>query len=106
MAITETPKEAARRLSAKHLALGFKPEGLFEWKNEKDEIILWTIRLKNPITQKKWIRPMHLNGNGYDLSEPKLEGKKPIYNLPEILRRLSEIIYIVEGPRPVCMGRK
>lgn len=97
MQATESPQAAARRLSTKLLDQGYRPEGLYAWKNERDETLFWRIRLKNPISKEKWIRPMYLNGMGFVLGEPKIDGKKPLYRARDLLKNATETIWIVEG---------
>ena len=74
---TESRKDAARRLAAPALAQGFEPEALHTYRNAEGKEEYSRIRLKHPGTGEKWIRPMHANGNGYQLGEPKFEGAKP-----------------------------
>lgn len=106
MNIAETPRQAATRLAAKPIAEGFKPEGLFTWNDNQGKALFWRIRLKHPNTGKKWIRPMHLNGNGYVLGEPQPEGKKPIYRVDEIIAKKGEVVWIVEGENKVEILRR
>ena len=93
----ETAKDGARRLASEKLVQGYKPEGLFPWTDEEGKILYYRIRIKHPVTGDKWIRPMHLKGSRYHLGEPTLGGKKPLYNLPQIIQQRTETIWIVEG---------
>lgn len=95
--MTETPKEAARRLSAHIIAKGFKPVALHTYTDTKDEPLYWRIRTKHPDTGEKWIRPMKLNGSGYELGEPKFLNGKPLYALHRIARNPDAGMWIVEG---------
>ena len=45
---TETPKEAARRLFAKEIASGFKPEALHCYADAKGVPLFYRPRLKHP----------------------------------------------------------
>lgn len=96
--MTETPQQAARRLAAGEIAKGFAPVGLHEYRDTDGAPLFWRIRCKHPDTGEKWIRPMHLNGNGYKLGEPATQGKKPLYRLPELLAAdPAALVWIVEG---------
>src|SRR5688572_24838630 len=70
--MTETPQAAARRLATPALSQGFKPQALHTYTNEEGQPLFWRIRARRP-NGEKWIRPMRLNGNGYELGEPKFE---------------------------------
>jgi len=94
--MTETPQEAARRLSRHKLVEGFKPAGLHTYTDAEGNPLYWRIRAKHPDGQK-WIRPMKLNGQGYELAEPKFEGGKPLYALHCITGNPDAVVWIVEG---------
>ena len=51
--MTETLKEAAKRLAGPMLDKGFKPTGLHTYTNEKGESLYWRIRCKHPVTAEK-----------------------------------------------------
>ena len=94
----ETPKEAARRLSA-GAGAGFKAQALHEYRDADGQPIYWRMRLKNLASGEKWIRPMHWNGSAFVIGEPPAptEGK-PLYRLPELLAADPEaLVLIVEG---------
>lgn len=94
----ETPKEAARRLSAKQIAQGFIPQALHEYSDSEGKAIYWRIRLKHPTSGEKWIRPMHVNEQSvFVLGNPKFSGNKFLYRLPEIIKSSDETVWIVEG---------
>ncbi len=95
--MSETPQEAARRLSASMITKGFMPAGLHAYTNSSGDAIYWRIRLKHPDTDEKWIRPMKLNGNGYTFGEPAAPDGKPIYALPHIVNFPDAAVWIVEG---------
>ncbi|HKE41943.1 MAG TPA: hypothetical protein VKG21_19095, partial [Casimicrobiaceae bacterium] len=76
---TETPKQAASRLAAPWMAKGYKPVALHTYKDDTGKPLFHRFRLKHPETGEKIIRPFHLNGNGYEVGEPKFAvGKKPL----------------------------
>ena len=93
----ETPEVAARRFSAPMMNKGYKAVALHPYVDVAGNSIFWRIRLKHPDTGDKWIRPMKLNGDGYELGEPQFECGKPLYALARIANKLSEIVWIVEG---------
>lgn len=95
--MTETLQQAARRLAAGAIRDGFKPEALHEYTDQDAEPLHWRIRLKNPDTGDKWIRPMKLNGEGYTLGEPDYSEGKPLYRLHDLATRPDEPVILCEG---------
>lgn len=95
----ETPKDAARRLSAGALRDGFKPTGLHCYRDVDRQPVLWRIRCKHPDTGEKWMRPMYWNGAEYVMGEPLVPAaSKPLYRLPELLAAdPAALVLIVEG---------
>jgi len=94
----ETPKEAARCLSA-GAGVGFKAQALHEYRDADGQPIYWRMRLKNPASDEKWIRPMHWNGSAFIIGEPPAPAEgKPLYRLPELLAAdPAAPVWIVEG---------
>ncbi|MGI8423093.1 MAG: hypothetical protein ACR2NO_03080 [Chloroflexota bacterium] len=97
--MTETAKEAANRLARTALSEGFAPEALHTYTNTDGTPLYWRIRAKHG-DGRKWIRPMKLNGHGYELGEPDFEAGKPLYRLHDIASRPDEAVWIVEGEKP------
>ncbi|VVC76412.1 hypothetical protein AQUSIP_17240 [Aquicella siphonis] len=96
--ITESAKEAARRLSQQAIKKGFQPEALHEYRDSQGNILYWRIRLKNPATGEKWIRPMRYDTErGYMLEEPNCPNGKPLYNLDKLLSQEKSPVIIPEG---------
>ena len=95
--MTETPKEAAKRLAGLILDKGFKPVALHAYTDENNKPLYWRIRCKHPVTGDKWIRPMRLNGQGYELGEPKFPDGKPLFALHRIASNPDAVVWIVEG---------
>lgn len=94
----ETPKDAARRLAAKAIRDGYKPEALHGYAAADGTALYWRIRMKHP-DRRKWVRPMHWDGSAYAIGEPPAptEGK-PLYRLPEIADAdPAATVWIVEG---------
>ncbi|MDE2269939.1 MAG: DUF3987 domain-containing protein [Betaproteobacteria bacterium] len=99
---TETPKDAARRLSAPALRDGFTPEALHTYSSASMEPIFWRIRLKHPDTGAKWIRPMRrtADGAGYEIGEPPAPpAGKPLYNLHRIAADTAAVVFVTEGEK-------
>lgn len=93
----ETPPAAARRLSAAMIAKGYKPVGLHAYRNADGLALFYRIRLKNPETGEKWIRPIYHAGRAFRLGEPAAPVTgKPLYRLPELLADAGPV-YVVEG---------
>lgn len=62
-------EEAISQFTQGMIAKGFQKEALHEYKDLKGTILYWRIRLKNPITGKKWIRPISwVEDKGYLLA--------------------------------------
>lgn len=93
----ESPKEAARRLSMPMLDKGFMPSALHTYTDAAGNALYWRVRVKHPETGDKWIRPMKLNGQAYELAEPKFEGGKPLYAMHHIANNPNAVVWIVEG---------
>ena len=101
---TETPQQAARRLSAPALRDGFAPEALHVYTGASGEPIFWRIRLKHPDTGAKWIRPMRrtADGAGYETGEPPAPpAGKPLYNLHRIAADPAAVVFVTEGEKAV-----
>lgn len=96
--MTETAKEAAKRLAAGVLSQGFVAEALHTYTREDGEPWYWRIRAKHP-SGEKWIRPMKLNGHGFEMGEPQFPKGKPLYHLHELASRPGEPVWIVEGEK-------
>ena len=90
--MNETAKHAARRLCAKIIKGGFKPEALHEYRDTEGNVLFYRIRLKHP-NGEKWIRPMYLNGNGYEIGEPEFPNGKTLYQLPQLLARPADPVW-------------
>jgi putative DNA primase/helicase len=93
----ETPQQAAARLAASVIRYGYRLEALHEYTDPDGTPLHWRIRWKHPETGEKWIRPMRLNGSGFDLGEPKYPDGKPLYRLHELAARPEETVWLVEG---------
>lgn len=93
----ETADDAARRLAAEQLKKGFVFIALHTYHDKNNHPLYWRIRLKHPQTQEKWIRPLYSKPEqGFVLEEP-VSNDKPLYNLPALLERTSDTVWITEG---------
>ena len=99
-ATTETPQNAARRLTQNKIDQGFTPAALHEYQHASGAPSHWRIRLNPPPGSdlKKIILPMHFDGTNYVLKEPKFTGKKPLYRLPALVANAGPVM-IVEGEK-------
>ncbi len=95
--MTETLQQAARRLAAGAIREGFKPQALHEYTDPDGNPLHWRIRLKNPDTGDKWIRPIRLTGEGYTLGEPEYLDGKPLYRLHDLATRPDDPVIVCEG---------
>ena len=94
----ETPLDAAHRLAAGALRRGFKFQAMHTYTDREANPLYWRIRAKHPATGKKWMRPMKLNGHGYELGEPIFDARgKPLYRLHELASRPAEVVIVTEG---------
>ncbi|HDV6634476.1 TPA: hypothetical protein RJX60_000164 [Legionella pneumophila] len=93
----ERIEDVVPRLFSKQLNEGFKLEAIHTYTDANGEEFYHRVRLKNPDTNEKIIRPLRYEGNAYVFGEPKFNKKKPLYNLPQIINRRNEPIYFCEG---------
>ena len=99
--MTETAREAARRLSRGMIGKGYKPKALHEYTDPDGKVIYYRIRLEHPETRDKYIRPMKHDGERFVIGEPAFTGKKPLYRLSLLHERRNEPVYLVEGEKCV-----
>ena len=98
--VTETPQQAARRLSAPALRDGFKPEALHTYTSTSGEPLYWRIRARHA-DGRKWIRPMHQDDEGrFKAVEPPFApGAKPLYRLHELAQHPDAVAIVTEGEK-------
>lgn len=103
-----TLREQAKTAANNHpqviskLKENWKKVGFYEYRDKNGKSSFWKIRLDPPqgSNEKKWIRPLHFDGNNWALKEPKfVNGKKPLYRLPELITNSNKTIWVVEGER-------
>jgi hypothetical protein len=93
---SETPKDAARRLSGGKLRDGYKPTALYRYNADDGSPWVWRIRCDHP-TRGKWMRPMHFDGMQYVIGEPPApKDGKPLYSPPYPLID-TDPVFVVEG---------
>lgn len=90
-------KHHARHLSRKAAADGFTPSALHRYSDRDGNPTHWRIRLKNPDTGDKWIRPMMRDGTGFVLKQPDYPNGTPLYRLHELAANQHQPVQIVEG---------
>ena len=95
--MTESLQDAVKRFAAEVISKGYELQPVHPYEDSSGTIIYWRIRAKHPKTGEKWIRPMHLNGNGYELGEPKFVDGKPLYGLQLIAGNPDADVWITEG---------
>lgn len=95
--MTESLQDAVKRFAAEVISKGYELQPVHPYEDSSGTIIYWRIRAKHPETGEKWIRPMHLNGNGYELGEPKFADGKPLYGLHLIAGNPDADVWITEG---------
>ena len=94
----ETAKHAARRVrTPMRSAKDSSRKPCMSTATPMATVAFYRIRAKHPETGDKWIRPMKLNGEGYELGEPKFSDGKPLYGLPQIIGNPDAVVWIVEG---------
>jgi hypothetical protein len=87
----------ARQFSRKAISEGYKPQAIYKYTDTDGNPTHWRIRLKNPDTLDKWIRPMMRDGAGFALKQPGYPNGTPLYRLHELATRQGEPAMIVEG---------
>ncbi len=96
MLAPETPRDAARRLSAGAVRDGFKPIALHRYNDANGMPWCYRIRCKHPIGDK-WMRPMHFDGTQYVIGEPAAPTNgKPLFRPPYPLIE-TDPVFVVEG---------
>lgn len=94
-----TPQQlAVQRLTQKLINAGFEKQALHVYQDGSGNPIYWRIRLKHPLTGEKWLRPLSQDKQGrFVLKEPEFQQGKPLYQLPRLMSKPEEVVWIVEG---------
>ena len=85
----------ARNLCRDYIGKGFTEIIFHTYRDLSGKILYWRIRMVNPKTGEKVIRPMSIQSGVFVLSEPVFEDQKPLYGL-ECLKE-SNTVFFVEG---------
>jgi hypothetical protein len=103
----ERIKKALKSITAKLISLGYKPTGLYQYKDIEGNLLYVRFRLDHP-TEDKYIRPLSRDkkGNWNQIKEPTFESGKPIYNLHLIAKEPDKLVFIVEGEKCANALRK
>lgn len=85
----------ARNLCKDYIGKGFTEITLHPYKDLSGKILYWRVRMVNPTTGEKVIRPMSIQSGVFVLSEPVFEDQKPLYGLDRL--KESSAVFFVEG---------
>lgn len=85
----------ARALCKSLINKGCTEIKIHEYTDVNSVVLYWKIRLTNPTTGEKEIRPMSFQDDNWVPKEPIFEGKKPLYGL-HLLKDSTAVIF-VEG---------
>lgn len=89
---------AAQRFTKKLVAEGFEKQALHVYQDTNAQPLYWRIRLKHPVTGEKWLRPLSRDKKGrFILKEPEFKQGKPLYQLPRLMNKNDEVVWVVEG---------
>jgi len=85
----------ARSLCKSFISKGFTEITVHTYSDLNGNVLYWRIRLVNPTTGDKEIRPMSIESGVFVLSEPVFKDKKPLYRLDHL--KESNTVFFVEG---------
>ena len=85
----------ARALCKSLINNGFTEIKIHEYTDVNSVVLYWKIRLTNPMTGEKEMRPMSFQEDHWALEEPNFAGKKPLYGLNRL--KDSAAVIFVEG---------
>jgi 5S rRNA maturation endonuclease (ribonuclease M5) len=85
----------ARNLCRAYIDKGFTEITFHTYRDPSGKILYWRIRMVNPTTGEKVIRPMSVQSGVFVLSEPVFEDQKPLYGLDRLME--SNTVFFVEG---------
>lgn len=98
--VEESPRAAALRLARSALDAGYKAQALHTYRSADGSPSFYRIRLRNPATGAKWIRPMRPGPAGFELGEPVAPPSgKLLYRLADLVACPLARVWIVEGER-------
>jgi len=79
------------------LSQGYVQESVNEYTDQNGNTSFYKVRLKNPHTKEKWIRPVHFADGKWIWEEPTFDGLKPLYSLPTIVSNPEARVWVLEG---------
>ena len=85
----------AQNLCKSFISKGFTEISIHAYRDLNGNPLYWRIRLVNPTSGEKVIRPMSIQSGIFVLNEPVFEGKKPLYGLDRLQE--SDTVFFVEG---------
>lgn len=99
--LTDTDyREAAGRLFRAQKIEGYEPKALHLYRDADGHPIYGRVRMHKPKEgggYEKLIRPFWHNGTDWKHGEPKQEGGKVLYGLPDLIAHPAVPVYVVEG---------
>lgn len=99
--LTDTDyREAAGRLFKAQKIDGYEPKALHLYRDAEGHLIYGRVRMHKPKEgggYEKLIRPFWHNGTDWKHGEPKQEGGKVLYGLPDLIAHPAVPVYVVEG---------
>lgn len=99
--LTDTDyREAAGRLFKAKKIEGYEPKALHLYRDAEGRPIYGRVRMHKPKPDggyDKLIRPFWHNGTEWKHGEPKQEGGKVLYGLPDLIAHPAVPVYVVEG---------
>lgn len=100
-----TPQAAVADYEQRH----GKRSGLWWYRNAQGEVVAAAVRWDTPATkgkpESKTYRPISKHPDGWRQTDPPDPRKWPLYNLPELLSRPNEAVYICEGEKAADAAR-
>lgn len=93
-------EQAVECLFKRQIEMGYILKAIHPYKNLDNKTLYYRLRLKNPKTGEKLIRPLIRKEGRFFIREFKFSGEKPnkiLYNLPDLNKRKNEVVIVVEG---------
>ena len=93
----KTLEERAFAFAETKVPTGYELQALHAYENDEGNVLFWRTRAKDAVTGEKWIRPIQLMGDTFELQEPAFSGGKPIYRLKALIDSPLQPVIVVEG---------
>ncbi|MFH1421635.1 MAG: hypothetical protein ABIH42_02835 [Planctomycetota bacterium] len=97
--VWKSPEEFASFFARK---TNSKFSGIWNYQNADGKDFMSVLRFDKADREKEY-RPLHKNSRGWLVGDP--EGKLLLYNLPDILSKKAETVFIVEGEKSAEAGK-